>query len=161
MRMNGRHMLAGALATALVAMPLTGATQDPSADAPIAWGAETVIYEGDALTLAGKVELVQGENRLRADRVTGLNQSGQSVIRATGDIFYVTPDATIRGDAATYDTAAGTIVVTGEVILTQGQNVATGSRLTYQVRSGDARLEGASTPNGRRVQGVFYPSGND
>ena len=41
------------------------------------------------------------------------------------------------------------------VILTQGENVATGSRLTYNTRTESARLEGGS--NGR-VQGVFYPN---
>jgi lipopolysaccharide export system protein LptA len=48
------------------------------------------------------------------------------------------------------------VVVTGDVILTQGKNVLTGNRLVYNVRTESARMEGG---NGR-VQGVFYPQGN-
>jgi lipopolysaccharide export system protein LptA len=126
-----------------------------SATAPIAYGANTVEYgEGGALILSGAVELTQGQNRFRANRMSGLNQSGQSRIEATGDVYFVTPTQTIRGDRALYDTADGTIVVTGDVILTQGENVMTGSRLTYNVRSETARIEGGQ--NGR-VRGVFYP----
>ena len=40
------------------------------------------------------------------------------------------------------------------MILTQGENVITGSRLVYNTRTESAQMEGGS--NGR-VQGVFYP----
>lgn len=117
--------------------------------------------EGNTLTLVGNAELLQGQNRLRADRVAGLNQTGDSRLEAAGNVYFVTPEQTIRGDRAVYTTGNDTIVVTGDVILTQGQNVLTGSRLTYNTRTGSARVEGAPTAAGNRVQGVFYPEGND
>ena len=51
------------------------------------------------------------------------------------------------------------VVRIGDVILTQGQNVLTGSRLTYNVRSQTARIEAGGQG---RIRGVFYPdsSGN-
>jgi len=51
------------------------------------------------------------------------------------------------------------VVVTGDVILTQGQNVLTGGRLAYNTRTEAARMEG---PANGRIRGVFYPqnSGN-
>ncbi|HEV7228514.1 LptA/OstA family protein [Brevundimonas sp.] len=157
--MSTRKSLGALAAAVALTLPAAGGAQvaPSSADAPIYWGGDEVIYEGSMLSLVGRVELTQGENRLRADRVSGLNQSGDSVIRATGNVFFVTPEQTIRGDAATYTTATATLVVSGDVILAQGQNVATGSRLTYDVRTESARLEGRPTPNGSRVQGVFYP----
>jgi lipopolysaccharide export system protein LptA len=97
---------------------------------------------------------VQGDRRFRADRISGFSQTGDSRLEATGNVYFVTPDQTIRGDRATYDTASGDIVVTGDVILTQGENVMTGGRLTYNVRTESAHIEGGE---GRRVQGVFYP----
>ena len=60
----------------------------------------------------------------------------------------------MRGDAAVYDPSNDTVVITGDVILTQGENVMTGGRLTYNLRTEQAQMAGGS--NGR-VQGVFYP----
>jgi len=151
-----------AIALALAAMPTLGEAQSAadSTNAPIMWGADTVEYVGETLTLRGKAELIQGSNRLRADRISGFSQTTESRIEASGDVYFVTPEQTIRGDRATYNTADDTIVLTGDVILTQGENVMTGSRLTYNIRTESARIEGGSSG---RVQGVFYPersSGN-
>ena len=46
-------------------------------------------------------------------------------------------------------------MLSGDVILTQGENVMTGGRLTYNTRTEAAEMDGAGE-NGR-VQGVFYP----
>lgn len=142
-----------AIALALTALPAIGDAQTASRD-PIMWTARTVEYVGETLTLRGEAELVQGDNRLRANQIAGFSQTSDSRIEASGDVYFVTPDQTIRGDRATYTTADEMIVVTGDVILTQGENVMTGARLTYNVRTGSARIEGGSSG---RVQGVFYP----
>lgn len=149
-----RTLTMAAIALALAALPATGGAQTADNRAPIMWGADTVEYVGETAILKGRAELVQGDNRFRADRISGFNQSGDSRLEATGNVYFVTPDQTIRGDRATYDTASGDIVVTGDVILTQGENVMTGGRLTYNVRTESAHIEGGE---GRRVQGVFYP----
>ena len=149
-----RLLKATAIALTLAAVPAIGGAQTTDSRAPIMWTAVNVEYEGDTLTLIGPAELVQGDRRFRADRISGFNQSGDSRLEATGNVYFVTPDQTIRGDRATYDTASGVIVVTGDVILTQGENVMTGGRLTYNTRTEAARIEGGSAD---RVQGVFYP----
>jgi lipopolysaccharide export system protein LptA len=151
-------IIAAAIALAVTAAPGGSDAQSrgSSADAPIAYGARVVEYgAGGTLTLSNEVELTQGENRFRADRMSGINQAGDSRIEATGNVYFVTPTQTIRGDRATYNTADATIVVTGDVILSQGENVMTGSRLTYNVRTETARIDGGQSG---RVRGVFYPS---
>ncbi len=50
-------------------------------------------------------------------------------------------------------------MVTGDVILTQGQNVLTGGSLSYNVDTGQARIQGGTSANAGRVRGVFYPQG--
>ena len=108
------------------------------------------------LSLRGRAELTQGDNRIRADRVEGtIANGGLSRVEATGDVYFVTPEQTIRGDRAVYTPANDTIVLSGDVILTQGENVMTGGRLTYNTRTEAAEMDGAGE-NGR-VQGVFYP----
>ena len=149
-----RLLKAAAIALTLAALPTVGGAQTGDNRAPIMWSAVTVEYVGDTLTLRGPAELVQGDNRFRADEISGFSQSGDSRLEATGNVYFVTPEQTIRGDRATYDTASGVIVVTGDVILTQGENVMTGGRLTYNIRTEAARIEGGAAD---RVQGVFYP----
>ena len=52
-------------------------------------------------------------------------------VEATGTVYFVTPTQSMRGDRAVYTINNGEVVVTGNVILTQGQNVLTGGRLNY------------------------------
>lgn len=149
-----------AVALAMTLIPAAGEAQSPvnSSDAPISFGADSGEYVGNTVTLRGRAELIQGQNRLRADSVSGLSQTGESRIQASGNVYFVTPEQTIRGDSAVYTTADDMIVVTGDVILTQGQNVLTGSRLTYNVRTQTARIEAGG--QGGRIRGVFYPQNN-
>ena len=146
-----------AVALALALIPAAGEAQSPvnSSDAPISFGADSGEYVGNTVTLRGRAELIQGQNRLRADSVSGLSQTGESRIQASGNVYFVTPEQTIRGDRAVYTPANDTIVLTGDVILTQGENVMTGGRLTYNTRTEAAEMDGGGR-NGR-VQGVFYP----
>ena len=108
-------------------------------------------------SLRGRAEVIQGDNRLRADAINGFAAGGDlRRVEATGNVYFVTPERTMRGDRAVYDLTTAEVVVTGDVILTEDQNVMTGGRLTYNVDTQVFRIEGAS--NGR-VRGVFYPQG--
>ena len=110
-------------------------------------------------SLRGRAEVTQGSNRLRADAIRGFTSNGDlNRIEATGGVYFVTPDQSMKGDRAVYTLNDGNVVVTGDVILTQGKSVLTGNRLVYNVRTETARIEGGGA-NGR-VQGVFYPQGN-
>lgn len=124
-------------------------------DQPIGVGAHTGEIRDGGFSLRDGVEITQGPNRLRAEVIDGQGTGGQlQTITASGGVYYVTPNESIRGDRAVYTVSNATIVVTGDVILTQGKNVLTGARLTYNVDTGAANMAGGS--NGR-IQGVFYP----
>ena len=156
-----RPLKTALIALALAALPTMGDAQSFQGGQPIMWGADEVSRTPTALSLRGRAELTQGDNRIRADRVEGVVTGGVlSRVEATGNVYFVTPDQTIRGDRATYTPANDTIVLSGDVILTQGENVMTGARLTYNTRTEAAEMDGGGQ-NGR-VQGVFYPesSGN-
>jgi lipopolysaccharide export system protein LptA len=151
-----RTLTTAAIALALAALPTVGGTQSFQGGQPIMWGADEVSRTPTALSLRGRAELTQGDNRIRADRVEGTIAGGVlSRVEATGNVYFVTPDQTIRGDRAVYTPANDTIVLSGDVILTQGENVMTGGRLTYNTRTEAAEMDGAG--DGGRVQGVFYP----
>src|SRR5688500_16749366 len=91
-----------AVALTMALIPAAGEAQSPvnSSDAPISFGADSGEYDGNTVTLRGRAELIQGQNRLRADSVSGLSQTGESRIQATGNVYFVTPEQTIRGDRA-------------------------------------------------------------
>lgn len=157
-----RSILVGSAALAIVvaagAGVATAQSRAAASDQPIMIGADNVERTTTGFSLSGRAEVLQGDNRLRADRVqgTGGDSGGISQVTASGNVYYVTPTETIRGDRAVYTVATASIVVTGDVILTQGRNVLTGGRLTYNIDTGVAQMEGAS---GQRIQGVFYPQG--
>ena len=166
-------LVAGVLAAAVLAT--AGWTQISRSSAPFMINADSVEFEEPRglISYIGRAEGVQGENRLRAERfdvyynrsgdessaVTSM--SGLNRIEISGDVYFVTPEQVVRGDRAVYTAANDTLVVTGDVILRQGDNVMTGSSLSINIGSGRARMEGAPAGNaGRRVQGVFYPDRN-
>ncbi len=160
MRMTMNRPLLTALAAVTMAAAAGLAVAQNRANVsnqPIAVGADTAEYLDSGFSLRGRAEVQQGTNRLRANAIEGTGNGGQiGTVTASGDVYYVTPNETIRGDRAVYTDATQTIVVTGDVILTQGKNVLTGRSLSYNIDTGAARMDGGG--NGR-VQGVFYPEG--
>jgi lipopolysaccharide export system protein LptA len=119
----------------------------------------------------GSAEALQKDTRLRADTISvysrpkGVSQNGQPAcggtdhIIADGHVYYVTPDQHVRGDKAVYSAAGDEIVITGDVIVVTGKDVARGDRLTIKLSTKEARMESNVTGAGRagRVRGVFYP----
>lgn len=151
-----RTLTTAAIALALAALPSVGGAQSFQGGQPIMWGADEGSVTPTAISLRGRAELTQGDSRIRADRIEGSISNGDLTrVEATGGVYFVTPEQTIRGDRAVYTPANDTIVLTGDVILTQGENVMTGGRLTYNTRTESAQMDGGGQ-NGR-VQGVFYP----
>ena len=125
----------------------------------------------------GKAEALQGDTRLRADvlktffepkaggasndaAIGGGSCGALLRMEAEGSVYYVTPQQRLRGDAGTYDAQNETIVVTGDVIAVQGQNVMRGTRMVFNTKTGEGRMVGGASgrnqPN--RPRGVFYPS---
>jgi lipopolysaccharide export system protein LptA len=123
----------------------------------------------------GAAEALQGDTRLRADSISVYSHSkkdagsngqpacgGTDKIVAEGHVYYVTPQQHVRGDRAVYTEANDEIVVTGDVIVVQGDDVARGEKLTIDTNTHIARMEGQATGAGQpgRVRGVFYPDKN-
>lgn len=153
--------LTSILAVAIIAASGVAASvsaQTAPSREPIMYGANSGEYTPTGIALRGDAEILQGDNRLRAEAVeVTLTNGAITRIDATGGVYYVTPEQTLRGDRATYSVSTGVVTVTGDVILTQGQNVLTGSSATYDVDARTARLSGGSSG---RVEGVFYPEQN-
>ena len=166
-----------ALATALIAAVASpngaSAQVDTKSKAPIDITAnEAEVTNSKCVSVwRGAAEAVQAQARLRADTITvysapkGANGDGQQScgetqrIVAEGNVFYVTQQQNVRGDHAVYSQGDDQVVITGNVIVVQGNDVARGDKLTLNVSTRDAKMESGVTGPGKpgRVRGVFYP----
>ena len=160
-----RVLTIAATTLALLALPTMGDAQTAPrmGNEAISYGADAGEATPNSLSLRGRAEVIQGQNRLRADAINGSGvNSGIERIEASGNVYFVTPEQTIRGDRAVYTPGDNLVIRTGDVIVTQGQNVMTGGRLTYNTETQAVTMAGGSGSNGGRIRGVFYPerSGN-
>lgn len=122
-------------------------------------------------TYIGEVEMVQGQQRIRSPRVDAFYSRRPSTtggapscsgeverIEAAGPVYFVSPEQSARGNRGVYTASDETLVLTGDVVLTQGQNVMTGARAVMNTRTRDARVEsGPSAQSNGRVRSVLFP----
>jgi lipopolysaccharide export system protein LptA len=95
---------------------------------------------------AGDVLIGQGALRLSANTVEVIYSSGDAgkidELIANGNVTFVNGDEAIEAQKAIYDIDAATISLSGNVILTQGQNVLSGERMTVDLATGTGRIDG-------------------
>lgn len=144
-------------ATFLMMMPLSAQAQFArNNNAPIDATADNILNSAGVTTLSGQVDVRQGGTRILADKMkiysggTGVASATSDIsrIEATGNFYYITPEQEVKGDNGVYTQANDTFTVTGDVILLQGENVVTGTKLIYNLTTEEARVVGSC--KGRR-----------
>lgn len=115
------------------------------------------------LVYSGGVIVVNGPSTLKASRLTILLEKAQAGaesnggsdrvrhIDAEGPVTLVSKDQIGVGDHGSFDRAENKIYLSGNVTLSQGENVAKGEKLVYDMTSGQA------TMMGQRVRSIFTP----
>lgn len=142
--------------------------QDTTLPIEIAADALEVQQEQQIAVFSGNVDAQQGEMKLRADRLWVHYHEGSgdaaaqsiSKIDAEGAVFFSSGGETAEGDQGTYDVDKGVIVLTGQVVLTQGGNVLTGNRVVLDLTTGQSTMDGNAAQGGGRVRGLFVPRAN-
>ena len=116
----------------------------------------------DRAIFAGNVIVKQGELTLRTARLTVAyaNQNGLDINRidASGGVTVVSPSETANGDFAVYDLNEGLITMVGNVRLERGGSYLNGGRLTIDLDTGRAVMDGGLrgvNQSGGRVTGRF------
>lgn len=114
---------------------------------------------------SGDVHVTQGDAVLKTQRLvvyyagsaTDGVQQRISKLEASGRVYIASKDQTATGEQATFDMNQQVMVMTGkEVVLSQGPNVVVGSKLTVNLKTGQADLE---APNSGRVKVLIQPKG--
>jgi lipopolysaccharide export system protein LptA len=175
-------LLTGGLATAAPAptvKPLSPSAAKANSHQPIDITADRLDVDQNSqlATFSGDVRAVQADVTLRtqtlkvyyerkAAKDPAMSANGtpsQSIIQrleATGGVVIQAPGETARGQRGTYDVVNRVVHLSGDVVLTRGQNVVRGDRLTMDFGSGQSRMEGPEGGKGR-VHGVFVPRNSD
>ena len=123
-------------------------------------------------TFAGNVQVVQGDTTMKCQSLivfygqevgigsgadgaaatvskpaSGMPQNAQNIrrIEARGGVTVITKDQNASGDLGVYDLKSKTITLSGNVVVSQGQNVIHGERVVVDTATGNARVESGST----------------
>jgi lipopolysaccharide export system protein LptA len=107
-------------------------------------------------TFTGNVLVGQGDMRLAAGEIQVVyGTDGKSIQRllATGGVTLTTGGEAAEAQKAEYTIASGEVVMSGDVLLTQGQSALSGQTLIIDLKAGTGRMEG-------RVQTTFLPGQN-
>lgn len=145
---------------------------------PVSYSADNLQYfDADRrLVLTGNVDIVQNDARLRANQITlyfsqpatpagahapssngGLGSGDIERMLAVGDVYYVRPQQSARGDQADYEVASDSVTFTGNVVVASDENVIRGETLVLQIGTRQTTIR---PQDGQRVRGVFVPRQN-
>jgi len=125
-------------------------------------------------TFSGGVKVVQGDTTMRAKSLAVFydgegstantltaakpGPSGQQRIKrleARGGVKVCQDEQVATGDTGIFDMQSNTVTLLGNVVLTKGMNVLKGEKLTVNLGSGAAKIEGG---NGGGVSALLLPS---
>ena len=145
-------------------------------------------------TFSGNVQVVQGDTTMKCQSLVvfygqeigiagngkpaatpvtttkstpGMPQGAQNIrrIEAHGGVTVITKDQNVKGDTGIYDLETKTITLSGNVVVSQGQNVIHGEKVVVDTVTGSAKVEsgssnggaGAGAPGPPRVRALIQP----
>ena len=169
--MSGMKRLVPALLLAALAVgpaaSQTSALKGHNSNAPVDVAADRIEVQdrADRAIFSGNVVVRQAELTLTAARLTVAYSSGGGVelrrIDATGGVTVRSPSETAQGNVGIYDLERRIITLIGDVSLVQRDARVNGGRLTIDLDSGRAVMDGGvpgapgTSETGGRVTGRF------
>lgn len=152
-----------AFVLAATAGPAIADTHNSNAD--IVFGADHMELQDkqNRVILTGNVKVTQAEMTLTASRMTvaysGKALSGgatpqASRVDASGNVVVTRPGQVARSSYGIYDVNRRVVIMMGGVTLTQGANTVSGSRLTINLDTGKAVIDGSGVVSGGSTPGA-------
>jgi lipopolysaccharide export system protein LptA len=131
----------------LTAPPLTSPAAAPDA-APVTIEAPEFRYSmksREVVFTGNPVTLTRDDAKLTCKRLVAKNDANGKIAQATcsGDVRFVRGERVLTCDRALFTEADERIVCEGNPVLRDGATEARGTRLVYDLRADEARLEGA------------------
>lgn len=151
-------ILISGLATAQSASIAFGTIKaDPSLPVEVTADALEVNQTDGSAEFKGSVLVIQGVMRLSADavRVTYKpEQKGIERLEAIGSVTLVNGPDAAEAERAEYTIDSGTVVMTGNVLLSQGNSTLASNRMVVNLNDGTAQMSG-------RVKTILNPDGGN
>lgn len=135
---------------------LGGISADPTAGVEVTADSLSVDQDTGVAVFTGNVVIGQGELRLSAGtvRVIYADASGEiSQLEAAGGVTFITDTEAAEASTADYNLTTGQLILSGDVLLTQGASAISADKMTIDLVSGNAQMSG-------RVRTVFQQGGN-
>ena len=129
---------------------------DPTAPLEITSDSLSIDQDTGTAVFQGSVLIGQGDLRLNAGRVQVFynDASGDiSRLSASGGVTFVTATEAAEASSAEYNLDAGTLVLSGDVLLTQGNSAISANTMRVNLSDGSAQMEG-------RVRTILNQGGN-
>ncbi|MEL6958435.1 MAG: lipopolysaccharide transport periplasmic protein LptA [Pseudomonadota bacterium] len=129
---------------------------DPTAPVEITADSLSVDQDTGSAQFQGNVVIGQGDLRLSAGRVDVIyngNSGDISRLSAAGGVTFVTATEAAEAQNAEYNLDAGTLVLTGDVLLTQGASAISADTMRIDLTTGAAQMDG-------RVRTIFNQGDN-
>lgn len=123
------------------------------------------VVQGDTLMKAGTMTVHYSQDEksgTASDSASALPSGSSNIerIEAEGKVYVKSEDQVATGDRGSFDMKTEVLVLSGDqVVLTQGENVVVGCKLTVYTRSGEAKLDGCGRKgeSGGRVKMLLKP----
>ena len=132
-------------AVAQTNIALGGLTVDTTAAIEVIADSLSVDQDTGIAIFDGNVMISQGDLRITAGRVEvvyGTDTSQIARFVATNGVTFVTATEAAEAQEADYDITTGTLVLSGEVLLTQGNSAISAGRMRINVADGTATMDG-------------------
>jgi lipopolysaccharide export system protein LptA len=110
----------------------------------------TAVFSGGVVVTQGEMKLAAAEVRVKYNA----DQSSIEELIASGGVIVTNLGDAAEAKEAVYTIASGQIVLTGDVLLTQGPSAMSGQKLRINLKDGTGVMEGGVTT-------TFVPGGGD
>lgn len=139
-----------------------GDTTMRSPELRVYYEADTKAKKGAAKNTATPVTATQTAGGKVAATEKDVSQKIKK-IEAIGGVIVTSKDQKATGNRADFMMKENVVILTGNVVVSQGQNVMRGDKLVVELNSSRAHMEAAAGSGGKpgRVQGLFMPSDKD
>lgn len=124
-------------------------------------GEKMAIYKGNVRVRQGETLLKTAELRIHytGEATGGAPGSGVNRIETAGAVTVQSGKQTASGDKAIFEIAKDLVTMTGNVVLTEGDNVVRGNRLVVDLKAKKAEMDSASSSGSSgRVQTIINPN---
>jgi lipopolysaccharide export system protein LptA len=117
------------------------------------------VVQGETLLKSGRMRVYYAKEPGEASSAAGPSSGNIERIEVDGKVYVKSETQVATSDAATFDMLKEVLVMTGkEVVLSDGPNVIVGCKLTVQMASGLATLDGCGANNqSGRVKMLLQP----